>query len=157
MHAKKIVILLLMPMLMMGATLARTEDLVDTAITSGSFKTFLAAVKAAGMTEQLRSGGPLTIFAPTDAAFSQLPKGEWEQISRDKAKLASLLSYHMISGSIKIVEVKPGMARSVEGATLQLKSDNGMVSINGARVTESDLIADNGIIHAIDKVLILPD
>lgn len=154
---KKIVTLLLIPILMMSATLARTEDLVDTAITSGSFKTFLAAVKTAGLTETLRSGGPFTVFAPTEAAFSQLPEGEWEQVSRNKAKLMRVLNYHMIPGRIKITEVKPGMTTSVEGAPLQLKSDNGMVSINGARVTESDLIADNGIIHAIDSVLILPE
>jgi len=154
---KKVVIVLLMPLLMMSAGFAHAEDLVDTALTSGSFKTFLAAVKTAGLTEKLRSGGPFTVFAPTEAAFSQLPVGEWEQISRDKARLARVLNYHIIPGRTKIMEVKPGKANSVEGSPLQLKSDNGMVSVNGARVTESDLIADNGIIHAIDTVLILPD
>lgn len=136
---------------------AMGEDLLDTARRAGSFKTFVEAVRTAGLTTQMKADGPFTIFMPTDDAFSQLDSAQWEALQKDKDQLARLLRYHVIPGKVKVTEVKPGRTKSEAGAMLALKSDNGMVTVNGARVTESDLAADNGIIHGIDAVLMPPD
>jgi uncharacterized surface protein with fasciclin (FAS1) repeats len=133
------------------------ENLREAADRSGSFKTFLSAAKTAGLIGELESRPPLTLFLPTDTAFAQLPDGEWETVSRDRKRLAQVLRYHMVKGQMKVTEVKPGLTRSLSGDELMLKSDNGMVTVNGARVTESDLQADNGIIHGIDQVLMPPE
>ncbi len=136
---------------------ALAEDLLDTARRAGSFKTFVEAVRTAGLTTQMKADGPFTIFMPTDAAFEQLDAGRWEALQKDKEQLARVLRYHVIPGKVKVTEVKPGKTKSEAGALLSLKSDNGMVTVNGARVTESDLAADNGIIHGIDAVLLPPE
>jgi uncharacterized surface protein with fasciclin (FAS1) repeats len=94
---------------------------------------------------------------PTDAAFARLDATQWEALHKDKEQLARMLRYHLIHGKVKVTEVKPGSTKSAAGPLLRLASDNGMVTVNGARVTESDLAADNGIIHGIDAVLLPPD
>ncbi len=132
------------------------EDLLDTAVRSGSFKTFVGAVKSAGLTRQLKADGPYTIFMPTDTAFAHIDDAEWQSIRRDPDRLARVIRYHIVPGKVKVTEIKPGTARSDEGQPLRLKSDNGMVTVNGARVTDSDLMADNGIIHGIDHLLLPP-
>lgn len=132
-------------------------NLVEVATTSGNFKIFLAAIKTAGLTSQLASDGPYTVFMPTDHAFATLAAGQWDTISKDKIRLSRVLTYHLITGKVKVSEVKPGNVATLEGSPVSLKSDNGMVSVNDARVTDSDLAADNGVIHAIDKVLMPPD
>lgn len=154
---KKIVALLILLWIFSGTSLVQAVNLFDAANNSSTFKTYLNAVKIAGLTEKLKSGGPYTVFAPSDTAFSNLPAGQWEQLLENKPKLIRVLTYHMVPGKVKVTEVKPGNATSTEGSLLTLKSDNGMVTVNGARVTESDIAADNGIIHAIDKVLMPPD
>ena len=131
-------------------------NLVEVATTSGNFKIFLAAIKTAGLTSQLASEGPYTVFMPTDHAFATLAAGQWDTISKDKIRLSRVLTYHLITGKVK-VSVKPGNVATLEGSPVSLTSDNGMVSVNDARVTDSDLAADNGVIHAIDKVLMPPD
>ena len=136
---------------------SHAENLLVTAEQAGSFKIFLGAIKAAGLTQQLNEMGPYTIFAPDDHAFSTLPDGEWESISKNKIRLTRLLNHHIIKGKVKITEVKPGKIASLEGSHLRLKSDNGLVTVNSASVTQSDLLADNGVIHAIDGVLMPPD
>ena len=133
------------------------ENLREAANRSGSFKTFLSAAKISGLLGELQSRQTLTLFLPTDTAFSQLPDGEWDAIVRDKPRLSRVIRYHMVRGRMKVTEVKPGPVKTLEGSDLQLKSDNGMVTVNGARVTESDVVADNGIIHGIDKVLLPPE
>ncbi len=133
------------------------ENLREKADRSGSFKIFLSAAKTAGIVGELESRHPLTLFLPTDTAFAQLPDGEWESISHNRKRLAEVLRYHMVKGRMKVTEVKPGLTKSLSGDDLMLKSDNGMVTVNGARVTESDLLADNGIIHGIDQVLLPPE
>lgn len=143
--------------LSLAALPAPADDLLDTARRAGSFKTFVDAVRAAGLMTQMKADGPFTIFMPTDDAFNQLDSDEWEALQKDKDQLARLLRYHVIPGKVKVAEVKPGKTKSEAGAMLALKSDNGMVTVNGARVTESDLAADNGIIHGIDSVLMPPD
>ena len=149
----KLVSLLLASLLTLPAL---ADNLLDTAARSGSFKIFLDAVKTAGLTRQLKAEGPYTIFMPTDTAFQKVDDAEWETIRKNPDKLARVIRYHIIPGKVKVTEVKPGPTRSDEGEPLQLKSDNGMVTVNGARVTDSDLMADNGIIHGIDHLLIPP-
>lgn len=142
--------------LIIAAAPVRAADLLDTAERSGSFKTFLNAVRIAGLTRQFKVDGPYTVFMPTDNAFAQMPDADWAALKKEPQALARLLRYHMVTGKLKITEVKPGTSASVAGPPLRLKSDNGMVTVNGVRVTESDLQADNGIIHAVDEVLMPP-
>ena len=132
---------------------AQAADLLETAAAAGNLKTFVAAVKAAGFTEALRGPGPFTIFAPSDEAFARLPAGTWEALVKDKARLAQVLAYQVISGRILVAAVKPGPVKTLEGSALLLKSDNGRVTVDDATVIESDLMADNGVIHAVDAVV----
>lgn len=127
-------------------------DLVDTAVTSGNFKTFVAAVKVAGFTESLKGSGPFTVFAPSDEAFARLPPGTWDALAKDKLKLAQVLAYLVIPGKVLVADVKPGKTTTLQGAQIMLKSDNGRVTVDEATVTESDILADNGVLHAIDTV-----
>ncbi len=143
--------------ILLAATPLRAENLIDIADRAGSFTTFLDAVKTAGLAGELTKAGPYTIFMPTDAAFRQLDESRWRALQDDKQALARFVRYHLIPGKVKVTEVKPGVTRSEAGLPLTLKSDNGMVTVNAARVTESDLAADNGIIHGIDGVLMPPE
>ncbi|MGZ3159458.1 MAG: fasciclin domain-containing protein [Burkholderiaceae bacterium] len=129
-------------------------DIMDTAVTSGSFKTFVAAAKAAGLTDTLKSPGPYTVFAPTDEAFAKLPPETWSALMKDKAKLAQVLSHHIVPGRIMVAEVKPGPTKTVEGSMITLKSDNGKITVDSANVIQSDVVADNGVIQAIDAVVL---
>lgn len=148
---------LLMFFLLTTSSVLQAENLQEAADRSGSFRNFLSAAKAAGILKEFTSPRKITLFLPTDTALAQLPDGEWETLLRDKKQLSRVLRYHMMPGKVKVTEVKPGPVKSLEGSVLTLKSDNGMVTVNGARVTESDLVADNGIIHGIDQLLIPPD
>ena len=134
------------------AVTAQAADLVDTAIAAGNLKTFVAAVKAAGFTESLKGSGPFTVFAPIDEAFSHLPPGTWEALVKDKARLAQVITYHVIPGKTLVADVKPGMTKTLQGAMLHLRSDNGMVTVDDATVTQSDMQADNGVLHMINAV-----
>ena len=131
---------------------AQAADLIDTAIAAGNLKTFVAAVKAAGFTESLKGPGPYTVFAPSDEAFSHLPPGTWEALIKDKARLAQVITYHVIPGKTLVADVKPGMTKTLQGTMLHLKSDNGMVTVDDATVTQSDIQADNGVLHMINAV-----
>ncbi len=133
---------------------AEAADLVETAVTSGNFKTFVAAVKAAGFTDSLKSSGPYTVFAPSDEAFARLPPGTWNALIKDKARLAQVLTSLVIPGKVLVADVKPGKTKTLQGAQIMLKSDNGRVTVDEATVTESDIVADNGVLHAIDTVAI---
>lgn len=134
-----------------GAAIA--EDLIETAANSSSFKIFLSAVKAAGLTESLKNSGPYTVFAPTDEAFGKLSSEEVNALLKDKPKLTQVLTYHMVQGKILNAEVKPGKLKTVQGSELTITSDNGKVTVDNANVIESDKTASNGVIHAIDTVL----
>ena len=118
-----------------------------------NLRIFTAALKASGLNDSLKSGGPYTVFAPDDGAFSKLPPGSWDALSRDKVKLASVLSHLIIPGRMLVTEVKPGKANTLQGEPLTLKSDNGKVTVDHANVIESDVSADNGVIHVIDTVV----
>lgn len=132
-----------------------TKNLVDTAAANGSFKTFGKAIERAGMSDTLRGVGPFTIFAPTDAAFENLPSGKLESLFKDenKEELVSLLNYHIVSGRKVIADVgKWEAARTVNGQSAPITMTKDKVSIDGALVTSADLGSSNGILHGIDKV-----
>ncbi len=131
-----------------------TSDIVQTAVEAGSFQTLVAAVTAAGLTETLQGKGPFTVFAPTDAAFAKLPAGAVQGLLADKARLTSLLTYHVVPGRVLAADVvKVRSAKSVQGGDLRVSAENGTVSIDDAKVVQTDVLASNGVIHAIDTVL----
>lgn len=132
---------------------ALAADLVETASTSGTFKTFLAAAKAAGMIETLKGSGPYTVFAPSDSAFGKLPPGTMSSLMKDKTRLAELVSYHVIPGKITVADVKPGKVKTIQGESVTLTSDNGKITVDNANVVQSDVQADNGVLHEIDAVV----
>jgi uncharacterized surface protein with fasciclin (FAS1) repeats len=135
---------------------APASDIVDTAIANGNFKTLVTAVQAAGLVETLKSPGPFTVFAPTDAAFAKLPKGTVEDLLKpeNKAKLAGILTYHVVSGKVLAKDVKTGPVKTVEGSSAALKADASGVTIDNAKVVTADVIASNGVIHVIDTVIL---
>jgi uncharacterized surface protein with fasciclin (FAS1) repeats len=138
--------------------LARAADIVDTAIAAGNFTTLVAAVKAAGLVDTLKGPGPFTVFAPTDAAFAALPAGTVETLLKpeNKAKLASILTYHVLPGRVMSTDIagKKLDPKTVEGQTLAVDASESGVKVNDATVTKADIVADNGVIHVIDKVLL---
>lgn len=128
-------------------------DIVDTAINAGSFNTLVAAVKAAGLVDTLKGKGPFTLFAPDDAAFAKLPEGTVEGLLKDIPTLTKILTYHVVSGKVMAADVaKIKSAKTVEGSEVKIDTTKG-VKINDATVSTADVIADNGVIHIIDKVL----
>jgi uncharacterized surface protein with fasciclin (FAS1) repeats len=147
------------PFATIGAALAlaasttgtQAADLIDTASRSATLKIFLSAVNAAGLTETLRDNGPYTVFAPSDEAFEKLPKDTLVALLDDKPRLAKALGHLIVPGKLTITEIKPGRTETLEGKGLKLTSDNGLVTVeNAARVVQSDIVADNGVIHEID-------
>ncbi|AMM26506.1 fasciclin domain-containing protein [Variovorax sp. PAMC 28711] len=135
-----------------GAVTAFAQDIVDTAVKAGNFKTLVTAVQAAGLVDTLKGPGPFTVFAPTDAAFAKVPKAQLDALLADKAMLTKVLTYHVVSGAVMAKDVKPGMVKTVEGGSLTLATSGG-VTVNGAKVVAADVKASNGVIHAIDTVL----
>ncbi len=136
---------------------AQARDIVDVAAGNTNFKTLVAAVKAAGLVDTLKGRGPYTVFAPTDAAFAKLPKGTLQSLLRpeNKRQLASILTYHVVAGRIAAADVagKRTSVKSVQGGTLRVDGRHG-VKLNTERVVTADVRASNGIIHAIDRVLL---
>ena len=136
----------------------RPGDIVATADAAGSFKTLLAAATAAGLVETLQGEGPFTIFAPTDEAFAALPAGTLDSLLADTAALKQILLYHVVSGAVKAADVV-GMtsAESLEGSPITVAVKDGTVYLNEtAKVTATDVVASNGVIHVIDHVLLPP-
>ncbi len=130
------------------------QNLVETARGAGSFTTLLAAVDAAGLRETLSSGGPFTVFAPTDEAFAQLPAGTIESLLEDTPKLVGVLTYHVVQGRVTASDaVAVPTAATVHGDDLTI-SVNGGIEVAGARVVSTDIEASNGLIHVIDRVLL---
>jgi len=137
---------------------ATAADIVDTAI-AGHFNTLVAAVKAAGLVDTLKGPGPFTVFAPTDEAFAKLPAGALADLLKpeNKARLQSVLTYHVVPGKVMSGEVvKLNSATTVEGSTIRIKADSDGVMVNNAHVVKADIVASNGVIHVIDNV-ILPE
>ena len=144
---------------LLTASAAHAADIVDTAKSAGTFKTLTAALDAAGKTSMLKEAGPFTVFAPSDEAFAKLPKGTVETLLKpeNKEKLGKLLAYHVIEGKVMAADVKTMMAKTANGADLNIKvGKDGGVTVNGANVVKADVAADNGVIHVIDTVLMPP-
>lgn len=135
------------------STMAAQKDIVDTAISAGSFKTLVIAVQAAGLAETLKGKGPFTVFAPTDAAFAKIPKAQLDALLADKAKLAKVLTYHVVAGKVMAADVKAGPVKTVEGSNLTITTEGG-VMVDNAKVTATDIVASNGVIHVIDSVIL---
>ena len=133
-----------------------TKDIVDTAVSAGSFKTLTTALAAAGLVETLKGKGPFTVFAPTDEAFAKLPAGTVESLLKptNKQKLTAILTYHVVAGNVKAADVvKLSSAKTLNGKLVTIKTVGGKVLINGATVVKADIAATNGTIHVIDTVL----
>ena len=133
-----------------------SKDIVDTAVSAGSFKTLTAALEAAGLVETLKGKGPFTVFAPTDEAFAKLPEGTLKSLlmPANKQKLTDILTYHVVAGNVKAADViKLTSAKTLNGQTVTVKVVGGKVLINGATVVRADIAATNGTIHVIDSVL----
>lgn len=136
---------------------AQDSDIVATAASAGSFKTFVAAVKAAGLEETLKVEGPFTVFAPTDDAFAKLPEGKLDELLKpeNKDELVQLLSYHVVPGKLMAADIG-GKLRSYEtlaGSAVKVNSAGRMAKVNHAAIQQPDVMASNGVIHVIDKVI----
>jgi uncharacterized surface protein with fasciclin (FAS1) repeats len=141
---------------LIGPSVARAADIVDTAVSAGSFTTLVTAVKAAGLVNTLKGKGPYTVFAPNDAAFAKLPPVE--SLLKNKAKLASILKYHVIPGRVKAADVagKSLQVKTVQGQPVSVDGNSFGVRVNDAHVIQPDIEASNGVIHVIDTVLLPP-
>jgi uncharacterized surface protein with fasciclin (FAS1) repeats len=130
-----------------------TKNIVDTAIAAGNFTTLVAAIKAAGLNDTLGGRGPFTVFAPSDEAFKKLPPGALDALLKDTAKLKAVLSYHVITGYVLAKDVKSGEVMTIQGSSLTAVASSSGVQVNGVHVTQSDVIATNGVIHVINAVI----
>ena len=139
-------------------TTAKAADETVVAIAAGNadFSTLVAAVKAADLAETLSGTGPFTVFAPTNAAFDKLPKGTVEDLLKpeNKAKLAAILTYHVVAGKVMAADVKTGMVKTVQGTDLDVKVSADGVTVNDAKVVKTDIVGSNGVIHVIDTVVL---
>jgi len=134
---------------------SQTKDIVDTAVSAGTFNTLAAALKAADLIGTLKGAGPFTVFAPTDEAFAKLPKGTLDALMKDPAKLKSILLYHVVSGKVMASDVvKLNSAKSVQGSAISIKAAGGKVMVDNANVLKTDIMASNGVIHVIDQVIL---
>ena len=136
-----------------------TQNIVDTAVAAGQFKTRAAALGAAGLVDTVKGAGPFTVFAPTDAAFAKLPAGTVDNLLKpeNRAQLTDILTYHVVPGKVLAADVvKLREAKTVNGKMLQVKVNGSNVMINDANVTATDIAASNGVIHIIDTVLLPP-
>jgi uncharacterized surface protein with fasciclin (FAS1) repeats len=132
-------------------------DIIDTAVSAGTFRTLAAAVGAAGLVETLKGAGPFTVFAPTDAAFAKLPAGTVESLVKpeNKAKLTAILTYHVVAGKVMAADVmKISSAKTVNGQSAKVAIVDGKVKVDGATVIATDIVCDNGVIHVIDSVIL---
>jgi len=138
-----------------NATSMEMSSIMETAKAAGTFNTLLAAVEAAGLNSALSGEGPFTVFAPTDEAFAALPEGTVESLLKDKEKLASILTYHVLEGAVK-AEAVVGIdrAETLNGQSVSVMVDNDKVMIDNAQVVAVDIICSNGIIHIIDAVML---
>jgi uncharacterized surface protein with fasciclin (FAS1) repeats len=131
---------------------AQAKDIVDTAVAAGNFKTLATALGAAGLVDTLKGKGPFTVFAPTDEAFAKIPKADLDALLKDKAKLSAVLTYHVVAGKVMAADVKAGKVKTVQGSDLTVATSGG-VMVDKAKVVKTDIVADNGVIHVIDTVI----
>ena len=131
---------------------AAQQDIVDIAVSAGSFNPLVTAVQEAGLVDTLKSDGPFTVFAPTDEAFAKIPQDQLNALLADKEMLTKVLTYHVVSGKVMAADVKPGMVPTVEGSSLTVSMYDG-VMVDNAKVIKTDIVASNGVIHVIDSVI----
>jgi uncharacterized surface protein with fasciclin (FAS1) repeats len=168
---KRLIVLLLAAALgaslLAGAATARTAapvakagtegNIVQTAVAAGQFKTLAKLLKRAGLASALQQPGPFTVFAPTDAAFKKVPKKTLNMLLRNKAKLKAVLLYHVVSGNVPAAEVvKLTSAKTLNGKDVRIRVSGSNVFVNKAKVTTPDVMASNGVIHVVNRVLIPP-
>jgi uncharacterized surface protein with fasciclin (FAS1) repeats len=145
---------LIASVLSLGMVLSvQAKDIVDTAVAAGNFKTLATALGAAGLVDTLKGKGPFTVFAPTDEAFAKIPKADLDALLKDKAKLTAVLTYHVVAGKVMAADVKAGKVKTVQGSDLTVTTTGG-VQVDGAKVVKADIVADNGVIHVIDTVVL---
>ena len=132
---------------------AHAKDIVETAVGAGNFKTLATALTAAGLIDTLKGKGPFTVFAPTDAAFAKIPKADLDALLKDKAKLTAVLTYHVVPGKVMAADVKAGKVKTVQGSEITVATAGG-VTVDGAKVSATDIVASNGVIHVIDSVIL---
>jgi uncharacterized surface protein with fasciclin (FAS1) repeats len=153
--------------LLVGGATARTAvptakagtegNIVQTAVAAGQFKTLVKLVKRAGLASALRQREPLTVFAPTDAAFKKVPKKALDELLRNRAKLKAVLLYHVVSGKVTAADVvKLSSAKTLNGKVVRIRVSGSNAFVNKAKVTKPDVMATNGVIHVVDRVLIPP-
>ena len=157
---RKIVLAALMGMFC-TTSFAADKDIVDTAVSAGSFKTLVAAVKAAGLVDVLKGDGPFTVFAPTDEAFAKLPEGTVESLLKpeNKDKLVAVLTYHVVPGAVKaekVVTLDGKKVKTVQGSEAAISVKGGSVYVDKAKVVKTDIVTSNGVIHVIDAVILPP-
>jgi uncharacterized surface protein with fasciclin (FAS1) repeats len=137
----------------------KKSDIVDLAVSTEFLSTLVAAVKAGDLVETLKGDGPYTVFAPTNDAFNALPKGTLETLLKpeNKDQLVQILTYHVVPGKVKSTDLEDGMkAKTVEGSKIMVKVSDKGVKVNDANVTAADIMASNGVVHIIDKVILPP-
>ncbi len=135
------------------------KNIVETAVEAGSFETLVKAVEVAGLVDTLSGKGPFTVFAPTDDAFAMLPAGTVEGLLKDKEKLVSILTYHVVPGKVMSSDVaKLKSAKTVQGQEIKIDAAkwhlHRNVKVNDANVIKTDIECTNGVIHVIDKVIL---
>ncbi len=131
-------------------------DIVDTAVSAGSFNTLAQALQAADLVDTLKGPGPFTVFAPTDNAFAQLPDGTLENLLRpeNKGKLQAILTYHVVPGRVMAADAaKLNSAKTVNGQSFRISKSGDGLMVDGAHVTKADIMTSNGVIHVIDRVI----
>ena len=133
----------------------QTSNIVEVAISAGSFNTLVAALQAAGLVEVLSGEGPFTVFAPTDEAFAQIPEADLNALLADKEALTAVLTYHVVAGRVLAKDVvNLTSAQTVNGQSVEISVKDGKVMVDGATVVATDIEATNGVIHVIDKVIL---
>jgi uncharacterized surface protein with fasciclin (FAS1) repeats len=131
------------------------KNIVQTAVAAGKFRTLTKLLKTAGLAGTLAKSGPFTVFAPTDAAFAKVPKSTLTALLKNKAKLRAVLLYHVVSGKVTSDQVvKLRSAKTLNGKSVRIRVTGNSVFVNTAKVTTPDVMASNGVIHVINRVLI---
>jgi uncharacterized surface protein with fasciclin (FAS1) repeats len=138
------------------ATTPAPAPLADTLARQPQLSTFNRLAAQAGLTEQLRAAGPLTVFAPSDEAFKAVPAKTMEALAADPAQLKAVLNYHVIDGRMAAADVRTGGAKSRQGANLALAKAGSFITVDDAVVQQADIVATNGVAHVLDRVLMPP-
>ena len=152
-----LIVMLITAFLICTSFAGSQKDIVDTAVAAGGFTTLATALTEADLVETLKGEGPFTVFAPTDEAFAKLPAGTLNDVLKpeNKAKLQGILTYHVVPGKVMAADVvKLKSAKTVNGQSITIKVTDGTVMVDNAKVTKTDIMCSNGVIHVIDTVIL---